>query len=80
MSYAGTPGAAKLDLGEKPRNDVEVDNNDDDMSALSDLSRGDLLELLKELLHGRRSFQGTLLRNRMVTQLRFSDGVERSFY
>ena len=48
VSYAGTPGAAKLDLREKPRSDVEIDSNDDDMSALSDLSRGDLLELLRK--------------------------------
>ena len=47
-SYAGTPGAAKLNLGEKPQNDVQVSNDDDDMSALSELSRGDLLELLRK--------------------------------
>jgi len=49
--YAGTPGAAKINLGEgKDTKEIDVgdDDDSDNMSALSTLSRGELVALLRK--------------------------------
>ena len=48
--YSGSPGAAVLDLSGKEREKEEIvidDTGEDNMSAMSQLSKGELIELLK---------------------------------
>ena len=47
--YAGTPGAATINLGKaKSAEVIEVDNDSDDMSALSTMTKDDLIALLRK--------------------------------
>ena len=49
-TYAGTPGADTLDLGSKSRKgkDIEADDVSLDLSALSELSKAELLEIIRK--------------------------------
>ena len=47
--YEGALGAPTLQLKSKPSGDVEVQSDDDDMSALSEMSKPDLVAMIRRL-------------------------------